>query len=95
MCFTLFKRKLFRRKYYYKVSHYADDKHYYIMCNKCYKLLPSYLQEQRLDPEKDTFLFRFDENKMLVDDLIKNKECIECTKLNTVEFYETMNRVLR
>lgn len=91
MCFTLFRS---RRKYYYKVSHYADDKHYYIMCNMCYKLLPKHLQNQNLVPGKDNFLFKFDDEKMLVDDLIINKECKECIKLNNVDFYENMNNVL-
>lgn len=91
MCFTLFRS---RRKYYYKVSHYADDKYYYIMCNKCYKLLPKHLQKKNFNPEKDNFLFKFDDEKMLVDELIINKDCIECSKLNSVDFYDTMNKVL-
>ena len=91
MCFTLFRS---RRKYYYKVSHYSDDKYYYIMCNKCYKILPKHLQNQNFNPEKDKFLFKFDDEKMLLDDLIINKECQECFNLNNHNFYENMNNVL-
>jgi len=64
------------------------------MCNKCYKLLPKHLQKENFNPEKDNFLFKFDDEKMLVDDLIINKECKECFNLNNYNLYENMNNVL-
>lgn len=92
MCIAWFIKKC-RRKYYYRVSHYSDDRHYYIMCNTCYKLLPKYLQKQDFNPEIDKFIFRFDDTKVLVENIIMNKNCIVCYKLNTEEFYETMNAI--
>ena len=91
MCLPL---SLFKKKYYYRVYHHADNKHYYIMCVKCYRLLPAYLQKQHFDPSHtENFIFRFDDNKVLIEELIRNTNCAECSRLNASEFYETMNSI--
>ncbi len=92
MCFTLF-----RKHYYYKVSHYDDNRIFYIMCSKCYKKLPKHLQMKHCNPDKEKFHFKFDEEGLLVEELLllKNQNCLECKELNNNDnFYETVNRAI-
>jgi len=91
MCFTLF-----RKHYYYKVSHYDENKIFYIMCRNCYKQLPKHLQTQHCDPSKETFHFNFDNNNLIIEELtiFKNLNCQECKQLNNDKFYDTINNAI-
>ena len=92
MCFTLF-----RKHYYYKVSHHDENRIFYIMCRKCYKMLPKHLQMKHCNPDKENFYFKFDEEGLLVEELLllKNQSCLECKELNDNDnFYETVNSAI-